>query len=35
MYDNGRGDSSPNLMRIVMMAIRKPLVAIDCGGKEY
>ena len=33
MYDNGRGDSSPNLMRMVMMAIRKPLFSIDCGGK--
>jgi hypothetical protein len=34
MYDNGRGDSSPNLMRIVMMEIGNPLFSIDCGGKE-
>jgi hypothetical protein len=35
MYDNGRGDSSPDLMRIVIMAIRKPLFSIDCGGKGW
>ena len=33
MYDNGRGDSTPDLMRIVIMAIPKPLFSIDCGKR--
>jgi hypothetical protein len=33
MCDNGRGDLSPNLVRIAMMVFRRPLFSIDSSGK--